>query len=79
MNFRKYVLAGKSAEVMRYIYYSFERSLANIQRVSNETGVEYIDGDLLFNLAGYSVRSHACLPCELSKSKAGLAIAKYLY
>ena len=63
MNFRKYVLAGKGHEVVRYIFYVLERSEHNMRRVSNETENMFIEGHLLFNLAGYNPRTHACLPC----------------
>lgn len=64
MNFRKYVLAGRGHEVVRYIRYGLEKCEKNMQRVSNETGIMYIEGHLLANLAGYNPRIHACLPCK---------------
>jgi len=64
INFRKYVITGKSSEVMRYIYYSLEVAVLNLHRVSNETGVDFISGSLVFNLGGYNPRSHACLRCK---------------
>jgi hypothetical protein len=64
INFRKFVLGGKGKDVMRYIFYAFESSENHIRNVSKETGVEYIDGGLLFNLAGYSARTIACAACE---------------
>ena len=63
MNFRKYVVAGKGHEVLRYIFYGIEKAERNVQKVSNETGIMYIEGHLLFNLAGYNARTHACLGC----------------
>ena len=63
MNFRKYVLAGKGHEVLRYIFFGIETAERKLSKISNETGVMYIEGYLLFNLAGYSSRNHACLPC----------------
>jgi len=62
IDIRRLVLAGKRKMLDRYLTYGFERGLYNVQQGWKGTG--FIDGYLLFNMAGYSARTHACLACK---------------
>jgi hypothetical protein len=68
INVRRLILNGQREEIRRYIVYGFERAVLNMAKVSNETGKEYIEGHLLFNMAGYNLRTHSCIQCELRNS-----------
>ena len=64
VDIRKIALSGKILQFDRYLLYGYEKGLNNVHFISNKTGKHYIDGYLLFNLAGYSLRTHACLACK---------------
>jgi len=63
-NFRKYVLAGRVPEVLRYVYYGLEMITRNTDRQSHLTGIEYIHGTFVQSAVGYSHRNLACLGCK---------------
>jgi len=46
-----------------YVIYGIERAVWNIHLGSRKIGREIIEGILLFNMAGFNLRSHACLQC----------------
>jgi len=60
---RKIVLRGEVNEIRNYFLYALERGVLNLHLISNLTGQELIEGYLLFNLAGFNRRSHACTAC----------------
>ena len=77
VDIRNLVLSGKITQFNRYLLYGYEKSLHNLHDISNKTGRNYIDGYLLFNLAGYSVRTHGCLACKHISSETFISILLY--
>ncbi len=67
VDLRRIVLGGQKAKFDRYMNYGFERELYNVHETPhlNGTGIGFVDGYLMFNMAGYTPRTHSCLACKL--------------
>jgi hypothetical protein len=67
MDVRRFVLTGLRPKLDRYLIYAYER-LVNFALNSphvNGTGKGFVDAYMLFNMNGFSRRTHSCLACEV--------------
>lgn len=67
-DFRKIILSGNAETFQLYFIYMFETALKRARELSAESGKDISEFVGLFDASGFSVRTHACIACEILNS-----------